>query len=183
LRGSPIVKRVVILGSESTGKTTLAAELASHFHTVSVPEFVRGYLDARGAPLDASDVEPIARGQIAVEERLLAAAKRLLILDTDLISTEVYAQHYYGVCPEWISRAATERRADLYLLTDIDVAWTPDPQRDRPLMRAEMQALFRDALERRGFAYTEIRGDWVERRAAAIAAVEEVLKGKGQKGE
>ena len=72
------VSIVVVTGSESTGKTTLAADLARYFDGVFVPEFVRGYADektaATGLPLDASDVEPIARGQIAMHDRVVAQA-------------------------------------------------------------------------------------------------------------
>ena len=101
--------RVVVTGSECTGKTTLARALASRFGAPWVPEFCRGYQDARGAPLDASDVEPIARGQIAEADEAESRARRLLVLDTDLVSTVVYARHYYGSCPAWIEEAA--RRA------------------------------------------------------------------------
>ena len=98
--------RVVLTGSESTGKTTLAADLAAHYRTVWSPEFARAYADRKKGPLDRSDVEPIARGQIAGEDEAARRAGRLLILDTDLLSTVVYGRHYYGRFPEWIEKAA-----------------------------------------------------------------------------
>jgi NadR type nicotinamide-nucleotide adenylyltransferase len=171
----PQLRRVVVTGSESTGKTTLARNLARHFGTTWVPEFVREYLDekmlATGLPLDASDVEPIARGQIAVQDRALTKACGLIFLDTDLVSTTVYARHYYGECPAWIEQAARERRADLYLLCDIDVPWVSDPQRDRPHLREHMHALFVGELESLGARFVTIRGTWQERFEAAAAAV------------
>ncbi len=174
------MKRVVVTGSESTGKTTLAADLARHFGTVWVSEYAREYLDEKvattGLPLDEGDVEPIARGQIAAEDRGAALAEGLLVLDTDLVSTTVYARHYYGACPAWIEQAARDRRADLYLLCDIDVSWVADPQRDRPHMREHMHALFVGALEALGAPYVTIRGSWDDRRAAAIAAVSMVVE-------
>lgn len=170
---------VTVTGSECTGKTTLAADLARHFGTIWVPEYARVYLDekagATGRPLDETDVEPIARGQIAAEDRAAAAASRLLVRDTDLVSTTVYARHYYGHCPEWIEEAARERRANLYLLCDIDVPWIADPQRDRPHLRAHMHELFVRALDALGARYLLIRGSWDERRAAAVAAVDRVI--------
>lgn len=169
-----IARRVVLTGSESTGKTTLTADLARHYGAIWVPEFVRGYAEWKGAPLDAGDVEPIALGQIAAQDIGLERAHDLLLLDTDLLSTAVYADHYYGGCPEWITEAVRARRADLYLLLDIDVPWTPDPQRDRPHDRATMHALFRNALEIRGFRFEEIRGGWRERFLAARAAIEDL---------
>jgi NadR type nicotinamide-nucleotide adenylyltransferase len=169
-------RRVAIVGSESTGKTLLARELAGYFGTVWVPEFARGYLDAKPAPLDRSDIEPIARGQIETEDRAAREANRVLVLDTTVLSTVVYAGHYYEWCPEWIRRAAVERRADRYLLTDIDVPWVSDPQRDRPHMREQMHALFRQALESRGLPYVLVRGDWAERLRIARDAVAELLR-------
>jgi len=159
--------RVVVTGSESTGKSTLAQELAEHYGTVVSGEFVREYLDRRGGVLDASDVEPIARGQIAIED-----AHRGHIFDTDLISTVVYARHYYGHCPDWIVEAARARRAGLYLLLDVDVPWVPDAQRDRAHLRDEIHTLFVQTLEELGAGYVTIRGTWEERRRRAIEAIE-----------
>ena len=156
---------VTVTGSECTGKTTLARDLARHFGTVWVPEFARDYLVEKtattGIPLDASDVEPIAGG--------------LVILDTDLVSTVVYAHHYYGACPEWIEQAARDRRADRYLLCDIDVPWIADPARDRPDLREHMHALFVDALDALGAGYVTIRGGWDERLATAVEAVTDAV--------
>jgi len=169
---------VVVTGSESTGKTTLAADLARHFGGEFVPEFVRDYADrkiaATGRPLDASDVEPIARGQIAMHDRVIASARNLVVLDTDLVSTVVYARHYYGDCPAWVEQAARERRGDLYLLCDIDVPWVAGPHRDRPHARAEIHAAFAAALEALGAPVVEIQGGWSERFATAAGAVSTV---------
>jgi NadR type nicotinamide-nucleotide adenylyltransferase len=173
------VKRVVVTGSESTGKTTLAADLARQFGTIWIPEFARTYADLKvaqtGTPLDASDVEPIARGQIAAEDRGLADARGLLVLDTDLVSTTVYARHYYGACPAWIEEAARARRADLYLLCTIDVPWVADPQRDRPHLRDHLHDLFAAAIVALGAPCVEISGSWTARVATAIVAVERLL--------
>ena len=173
------MKRVVVTGSECTGKTTLAGDLARQFGTVCVAEYAREYLDRKvataGLPLDERDVEPIARGQIAAEDRGAATAKRLLVLDTDLVSTTVYARHYYGACPAWIDQAARDRRGDLYLLCDIDVPWVADSVRDRPHHREHIHALFVEALNTLGAPYVLIRGSWAARLTTAVAAVSEVL--------
>ena len=163
--------RIAVTGSESTGKSELARALAAHYGTAWAAEYVRDYMDAKGTPLDASDVEPIARGQIAREDDAVARAQRLVILDTDLLSTVIYARHYYGSAPEWIERGAEERRGDLYLLLDVDVAWTPDAQRDRGDRRDEMHALFRDALK----DAVQISGNWEERLSRAIEAIDAFL--------
>ena len=170
-----LAHRIVLTGSESTGKTTLTADLARHYGAVWVPEYVRGYADWKGAPLDAGDVEPIARGQIAAQDRALELAGKVLLLDTDLLSTVVYAEHYYGSCPPWVRAAADHRRADLYLLCDIDVSWTADPQRDRPDHRPLMHQLFVRALTAGGYPFLLIQGGWLERFLAARLGIEELL--------
>ena len=175
----PTPQVVVLTGSESTGKTTLAARLAARYATGWAPEFAREYLDAKGSLLDASDVEPIARGQIALEDRArrvaAGAGVAVVFLDTDLASTAVYARHYYGACPPWIERAARERRGDLYLLCRPDVPWVADRQRDRAERRDELHALVRAELAALGARWVEIGGGWVERERRARDAVDALL--------
>jgi len=167
--------RVVVTGSECTGKTTLAQSLAAHLSTIWVPEFVRQFVEDKGAAPEYRDVEAIALGQIAMEDSIAAKAPTLLIQDCDLLSTIVYSHHYYGDCPQWIEQALLDRPADLYLLAGIDVPWVPDgDQRDRGDRREEMQGLFRHALESRDFRFVEIRGSWESRLDQAIAAIDRI---------
>ncbi|MBK8595449.1 MAG: ATP-binding protein [Holophagales bacterium] len=163
--------KVVVTGSECTGKTTLARSLAARFEAPYVPEFCRGYQDALGRPLDEGDVEPIARGQVAEADAAEARATRLLVLDTDLVSTVVYARHYYGRCPAWVEEAARERRADLYLLCAPDLPWKADGQRDRGDRRDEMHRLFAGALAELGAEVRLVAGPGPGRESDATAAV------------
>lgn len=176
------IVRVVVTGSECTGKTTLAQALASHYGTLWVPEFARRFVADKGAPPDAGDVEAIARGQLVAEAeaeaRLVAQGGSLLVLDTDLLSTVVYARHYYGSGPTWIETALRSRPGDLYVLAGIDVPWVADgEQRDRGDRREQMQALFRDALQNRGLAYEEVLGDPATRLRAACAPIDALRSG------
>lgn len=173
--GDRDVIRVVLTGSESTGKTTLAGELARRYGAELVPEFVRGYAEQKGRPLDFGDHGPIARGQIALEDERIARATRLVVQDTDLLSTVVYCNHYFGRCPAWIEEAAAARRPDLYLLCEIDVEWIADGVRDRGHLREEMQQMFRDAVRASGAPSVEIRGGPEERRARAEDAIDALL--------
>jgi NadR type nicotinamide-nucleotide adenylyltransferase len=164
-------RRVVLIGSESTGKTTLAQALGEELGVPWVPEYARQYLDQKGAALTWEDVEPIARGQMAAEDAARPTGG-LLILDTDLVSTTVYARYYYGSCPLWALRAARERRAALYLLLHPDVPWVADgAQRDRPEGRQELHGRFRAALDALAAPVVDVRGSWAERAKTARAAI------------
>jgi NadR type nicotinamide-nucleotide adenylyltransferase len=181
---SPLVRlTVVVTGSECTGKSTLAAALAERFAAPLSGEFARDYVEGGHPALNAADVEPIARGQLAAE---LAAERqaerdgaRLVIRDTDLLSTVVYSRHYYGACPPWVTTSAVERRGQLYLLLAPDVPWVADGVRDRPdeSARAEIHRLFRDTLAAARTRVVEIEGDWATREAAAVAAVSAAMAG------
>lgn len=168
------MKKVVVTGSESTGKTALAEALGRRFGAPVAAEFVRAFAAARDGRIDFADHGPIARGQMALEDAAIARARDLVILDTDLVSTVVYCEHYFGRCPRWIKDEARARAGDLYVLLAPDVPWVADGVRDRGDRRAEMHALFRARLAQFGVKVTEITGDWeqrVDRAAAAIASL------------
>ncbi|MHB1044650.1 MAG: AAA family ATPase [Thermoanaerobaculia bacterium] len=167
--------RVVVTGSECTGKTTLARALAKRFDAPWVPEYCRGWQDAKGSPLEAGDVEPIARGQVAEADAAEATARDLVVLDTDLLSTVVYARHYYGSCPAWIERAARARLADLYLLCAPDLPWAADGIRDRGEAREEMHRLFAGELAGAAAEVHLVSGAGPGRTERAAAAVAEAL--------
>lgn len=163
--------RVVLIGPECAGKTTLAGELATAFDAPWTPEASRLYAESSLAPLSATTVEPIARLSMRLEDDLRADHPPLIIRDTDLVSTVVYARHYYGAAPEWIAREARARRADLYLLCHPDLPWFPDGVRDRPRHRLALLADFRNELNAMEARIVEIRGTGDIRRLAAHDAV------------
>ncbi len=169
--------KVVLIGPECTGKTWLAGDLARHYGVPWAPEHARAYVERHGAALTPADVSPIGRGQEQGEDAAIAAAAAagapLVLLDTDLVSTAVYARHYYGECPAWIDEQAARRRGDLYLLHDVDVEWQADGhQREAPERRRELHARFAAALDGLGARVAPVRGGWDERRRRAVEAIE-----------
>ena len=166
-------------GPESTGKSTLARRLAELARIEWVPEASRTYAERVRRALVASDVAPIAREHLALADPAVERARTHgaagLVLDTDLVSTVVYARHYYRFVPPWIERAEHARRADLYLLCDVDVPWVADGVRDRPTDREAMFDRFRRALARRHANVVEIHGDWSERWERARTSALECL--------
>ena len=173
--------RVVVFGTESTGKTALADALARRFEEPWSPEFVREFWETRGGRISAADLDTIARGQIAAEESAAVAARRMVFLDTDLLTCTLWNDLLYpGACPAWV-RAEAEaraRRCSLYLLCDADVPFAPDPQRcfPEPEARERARVLWREALISRRLPRVDIRGGWALREEAAVAAVEMLLR-------
>ena len=167
--------KVVLTGSESTGKTELAHRLGDHFGAPVAEEYVRDYAAERGGTLGFEDHGPIARGQIAAEDGAVAAAKDLVVLDTDLVSTVVYCEHYFGHCPAWIEKEARARAGDLYLLLKPDIPWIADGVRDRGHRREEMHDLFKAKLEEMQLRFVDIGGERDERFSLAVRAIESLV--------
>ena len=173
--------RVVLYGPESTGKTTLSKQLAKHYHTVWVPEYARGYLQSKWnlekKTCENSDLLPIAKGQMALENTLAQKANKVLICDTDLLETKVYSETYYdGDCHHLIHKYAQENAYDLYCLTYIDTPWEADDLRDKPHERQEMFEAFKKALEDHNKNYVILKGDKKQRLSTAISYIDKLLK-------
>ena len=171
-------RRVVLTGSECTGKTQIAQALAAHFDCPFSAEAARLYLDRQSMALTTQDIEPIACEQIAQEDSAVGRASDLTIHDTDLLSTVIYARHYYQHCPDWIVDTAHSRARGLYLLCDIDLPWVSDGLlRDRGMgeQRAQLHSLFVAMLNQTCQHWMYIRGIGPARQQYAIAAVANYL--------
>jgi NadR type nicotinamide-nucleotide adenylyltransferase len=169
-------KRVCIFGPESTGKSTLTMRLADHFRATPVPEFARAWLESRPGPVVKSDIPVIARGQIALEDALARNANRMLICDTDVVSTTIWSEALFGECDLWIRDQADRRDYDLYLLMDVDVPWVADSVRYLPAERVSFFDRCEAELRRRGRRYEVIRGSWEDRFTRAVTVIERILR-------
>ena len=167
------VFNVAILGAESTGKTTLCRDLAAHFGSPWVPEYMRTYLqvkwDNEQLTCTWDDLLPIAQGQIDLENKLAKQAAQLpddnryLFCDTTLFELMVYSKWYYGDCPEALSQAALTHHYDLILLTEVDIPWVADDLRDSPHQREDISAYFASQLTLHNKDIQRIGGDRVQR--------------------
>lgn len=173
------MKKVVVIGPESTGKSTLSKRLAADFRTVWTPEYAREYIDNLSLirPYEKSDLLQIAMGQLELEKRQMAKASQVLICDTDLYVVKVWSEHKYGDCDARILDAISKQHCDLYLLTYIDLPWEEDPQREYPdpEMRQYFYKVYRDIVIQSGTPWVDIRGSYAERDATAIEAVATLL--------
>lgn len=174
--------KIAFYGPESTGKTTLAKQLAAEFETLWVPEFAREYLqqkwNATRQNCQPEDIIPIANGQIQLENEALAKAKNILFCDTNLLVTKVFSDIYYGFCDPILVNAAQNHNYDLFFLTDIDVPWEKDDLRDKPNNRKETFAVFEQALKDNKKPYIILSGNKEERLNKAIEIIKDFNKSK-----
>ena len=175
------VIKIVLFGPESTGKTTLAAQLAKHYNTLWVPEFMREYLEEKWAKKEGMivprDLVPIAKGQLDSEIQAIQKVENLLVCDTDILQLKVYSEYYYdGFCPGMIKNEIKSQNNRFYLLTYIDIPWEEDILRDRPHKREEMFTIFERELKKQKRPYKILKGTQDERMKMAIETVDGLLK-------
>lgn len=171
-----MLKKIAVLGPESTGKSTLSKKLARHYNTEWVPEFARQYIDQLGRPYEEKDLVDIAQGQLEQEDIHAKNASRLLICDTTLLVIKIWSEFKFGRCDPWILQQMEQRKYDLYLLTYIDLPWEDDPQREHPTRREELFQIYLDELNSWDVRYQIIKGIvFSERKRMAVEAISEIL--------
>lgn len=174
-------KRVCLVGAESTGKTTLAQDLATYFATCWVPEYGREYSERMLAEQgeyrwQSADFVHIAMTQCQREDATARHCQRVLLCDTDAFATTIWHRRYLQErSPEVEAIAARHRVPDLYLLCDVDVPFVQDGTRDGEQIRTWMHAVFLAELQQQQRLYLLLQGDFAARRGQAILAIEELL--------
>lgn len=168
---SESIKKIALLGAESTGKTTLARSLALRFQTVWVPENAREYMNAHPGEYSMSDVEQIAKEQLAQEKRLQSSANGLLFVDTELIISKVWCVDVFGTCPQWIEDEIHSHKYDLYLLTANDLPWVADPVRVNAQRRDYFFNWYKRELDNYNLPYEIVTGRYEARLLSAIVSL------------
>ncbi|MFL0683831.1 MAG: AAA family ATPase [Algoriphagus aquaeductus] len=166
-------KRILILGPESTGKSTLAEDLAHHFGEPWVPEFAREYLEKIDRPYRFEDLVEIGKGQILLEDQQAEKAMKFLFCDTDLRVIHIWSEHRFGKTDPWVLEEIQRRKYELILLTDTDLPWEPDPLREYPEL--EMRQYFFEKYlklaQESGFPFWTVSGNQEERVKMALKAL------------
>jgi NadR type nicotinamide-nucleotide adenylyltransferase len=169
------VKRIVLTGTESVGKSYLVKVLATHFHTNFVEEYGRTYVEKFGTDFDLMDISHIAAGHLFLEDKAALDANQVLFCDTDLIVTKVWSELVLGECPDWIDQMISIRHYDLWLLLDVDWAWQGDGTRKFPNLRQRMFDRIHEILIEQNRPFKVISGNGEQRIQAAIEAVATVI--------
>ena len=176
-----MVKKIVIIGPESTGKSTLCRDLAAHFHTLWCPEYAREYLLEQGTKYHYGKLLEIARGQLKLEaqfaQQAKAAGKPFFFVDTDMYVMKVWCEYVFNDCHSWILRRIAERRYDGYLLCKNDLPWVRDALREYPdeIHRERLFHHYHDLMIHQPVPWKIVEGTQRERLQSAIQAVETFL--------
>jgi NadR type nicotinamide-nucleotide adenylyltransferase len=195
------IKKIVIIGPESTGKSTLCRQLAEYYNTIWCPEYAREYLEKHGTNYSYDDLLTIAKGQIALEEKTiqLAIGNRQsanshsqltrhpeqseghhspIFIDTDMYVMKVWCEFVFGKCHRFIPDQIAKRKYDLYLLCNVDLPWVKDELREYPDLetRQKLYLIYKDIMNNQTVPWADISGNFEERLQKAIEAVDKLLK-------
>lgn len=191
------MKKIVVIGPESTGKSTLCEQLAQHYDTLWCPEFAREYLLTHGTNYTYDDLLHIAKGQLALEDEYAVMMNTLrpapgsyrdaagipivigtpLFIDTDMYVMKVWCEFVFGNCHRFILDQIAERKYDCYLLCNVDLPWVKDELREYPDLqtRQQLYTIYRDSMINQPVTWIDISGGYEERLEKAIAAVDKLL--------
>ena len=183
------IQKIVVLGPESTGKSTLCSALAAHYQTIWTPEYARAFLSKNGTKYTYDDLLTIAKGQIQKEEEALASLNKntvdqptpkisnKLILDTDMYVMKVWCEYVFNNCHHYILEQINQRSYDLYLLCDIDLPWAADEMREYPDAgpRLELFTIYKELLINQNTPWGIVSGTGAQRTTNAIQLIEQYL--------
>jgi HTH-type transcriptional repressor of NAD biosynthesis genes len=167
------VKKVCFYGPESTGKSTMAKKMAAHFDTEFVPEVAREFVTSNVFTVE--DIALIAQEHYNRIVEKTRTANKLLLCDTDAITTAIYSKHYLNTVPQVVYDLEKKVSFDLYFLFDIDVEWVADELRDLGDRRGQMFNIFKNELAKRNIPFTLISGSYEEREQKVIKKLNDLL--------
>ena len=180
------LKKIVIIGPESTGKSTLCELLAQHYNTQWCPEFAREFLLTHGTDYTYDDLLYIAKGQLAMEDEYIQSTinspltihlSPLVFIDTEMYVMKVWCEFVFDNCHRFILDQVVERKYDLYLLCNVDLPWVKDELREYPDLerRRELYHIYKDMMENQPVHWVNISGNYAQRLQKAVSAVNELL--------
>jgi len=157
------MKKVVITGPESSGKSTLAKNLSESLFIPFVREYSREYIDNLKRPYKKEDLADIALGQIELERDVLEQTPSVLMCDTDLLTIKIWSEFKYGSCSSNIRDLLMENLPHLYVLCYPEMDWEYDPQRENPNNRKELFSIYESEIQKLKVPYVVLKGTESER--------------------
>ncbi len=181
------LKKIVVIGPESTGKSWLCENLAAHFNTNWVKEYAREYFLTNGNAYTLNDLDIIAKGQMDAENKLVglmhnsfedADTCKPLFIDTDLYVMKVWSEFVFNQCSYNILNGIVNHHYDLYLLCKPDIPWVSDELREYPdlMTREKLFHHYRDIMINQPVPWVEINGHFENRFQLAADAVNLLLQ-------
>ncbi len=178
------IQKIAIIGPESTGKSTLCSQLATHYNTLWAPEYAREYLLKHGNDYTYDNLLTIAKGQIALEEKYTAevsktisAFQQKLFVDTDMYVMKVWCEFVFEKCHRFILDQIASRQYDLYLLCNVDLPWVKDELREYPDLetRNRLYHFYKELMINQATPWVDIHGGYDERLQLAISYIDRLL--------
>ncbi len=170
------IKKIAVIGPESTGKTVICQQLAQHYNTVFVPEYARTYFDEHDINnYNTDDLEIIAKKQLELEKEYLPKANNIMICDTSLITIKIWSSHIFNTVPKYIASNIKPNDYDLYLITNNDIPWVADPQRRNEDLREHLFKWNKHELQKMNAEYKIIKGTGDARLQNAITIIDQAF--------
>jgi len=157
------MKKIVVTGPESSGKSTLCKHISESLFIPHVREFAREYIDSLGREYKEEDLTVIANGQLGLERDARSHTPTYLICDTDLLTIKIWSEYKYGKCDPIILDLYSNNLPDLYLLVSPNIPWKEDPQRENPFNREELYSIYKKEIIKMNIPFVEIDGTEAER--------------------
>jgi NadR type nicotinamide-nucleotide adenylyltransferase len=189
------IKKIVVIGPESTGKSTLCEQLANHYNTGWAKEYAREYLLKNGSTYTFDQLLDIAKGQLLLEDECLQKAQgtrdkeqengsqlstvnyQPIFIDTDMYVMKIWNEFVFNACHRWILNQIANRKYDLYLLCNVDLPWIKDELREYPDLasREKLYHFYKDAMVNQSTPWINISGNADKRLQTAISAINKIL--------
>lgn len=166
------IKRIAIVGPESTGKSVLSKALADYYDEPFVKEYAREYLEGKHGKYQYEDLLIIAKEQVRQEEEISKKVKEFLFCDTNILVIKIWSEFVFDRCDTFIQSQWQSSNYDMHLLCDIDLPWEDDPLREHPFRRTELFSIYERNLLNAGRPYKIIRGTGEDRIKKAIDFLE-----------
>ena len=192
-----MVKKIIAIGPESTGKSTLCKQLAGYYKTLWVPEYAREYLEEHGMSYDYDDLLTIAKKQIELEEEMErklnnnksvmqfgssfssqeSQSHAMLFIDTNMYVMKVWCEFVFNKCHNWILNQIAKKECDLYLLCNVDLPWVEDGLREYPdlKIRNKLYRYYQDIMINQATPWVEIGGNYEQRLKKAIESINSII--------